>query len=91
MAWVKSGNIKGPKGDAASIAVGTTTTGSAGSNAAVTNSGSTSAAVFNFTIPTGSAGARGSLWTSASGAPSTAANAGDQYLDTVTGDVWQFN
>jgi hypothetical protein len=45
---------------AATIAVGTTTTGAAGTNATVTNTGTTSAAVFNFTIPQGVAGANGS-------------------------------
>jgi hypothetical protein len=46
----------GSPGTAATINVGTTTTGSAGSSASVTNSGSTSAAVFNFTIPRGDTG-----------------------------------
>lgn len=41
----------GSAGTAATIAVGTTTTGASGSSASVTNSGSSSAAVFNFTIP----------------------------------------
>jgi Collagen triple helix repeat (20 copies) len=43
----------GPTGTAATIAVGSTSTGTAGTNANVTNSGSSSAAVFNFTIPQG--------------------------------------
>jgi len=50
----------GTPGTAATINVGTTTTGSAGSSASVTNSGSTSAAVFNFTIPRGDTGQAGS-------------------------------
>ena len=41
----------GATGTAATITVGTTTTGSPGSSASVTNSGTSSAAVFNFTIP----------------------------------------
>jgi hypothetical protein len=49
----------GPTGTAATIAVGTTTTSPAGGNAAVTNSGSSSAAVFDFTIPTGPTGPTG--------------------------------
>ena len=49
----------GAPGAAATIAVGTTTTGAAGSSASVTNSGSTSAAVFNFTIPKGDKGDTG--------------------------------
>jgi hypothetical protein len=40
-------------GAAASVTVGTVTTGAAGSSAAVTNSGDSSAAVLNFTIPAG--------------------------------------
>lgn len=49
----------GSNGAAATIAVGTVTTGSAGSSASITNGGSTSAAVFNFTIPRGDVGATG--------------------------------
>ena len=49
----------GADGQAATIAVGTTTTGAAGTNASVTNSGTSSAAVFNFTIPRGADGAPG--------------------------------
>lgn len=52
----------GPQGDpgaAATVAAGTTTTGAAGTNASVTNSGTSSAAVFNFTIPRGDTGAQG--------------------------------
>ena len=52
-------DCKGAKGDAATIAVGTTTTLSAGSDATVTNSGTSSAAVFNFGIPKGADGADG--------------------------------
>lgn len=55
-------NIKGAKGDtgaAATIRIGTVTTGAAGSNAVVTNSGTVSDAVFNFTIPRGEKGAGG--------------------------------
>lgn len=48
---------QGPAGSAATIAIGAVTTGSAGSNVVVTNSGTTSAAVFNFTIPKGDTGA----------------------------------
>tara|TARA_R110000868_G_scaffold14285_17_gene66478 strand:- start:1454 stop:2545 length:1092 start_codon:yes stop_codon:yes gene_type:complete len=43
--------IQGVAGTAATIAVGSTTTGAPGSNASVVNVGSSSAAVFNFTIP----------------------------------------
>lgn len=51
-----SANLKGAKGDAATIAVGTVTTGAEGSSATVTNSGTTKDAVFNFSIPRGNTG-----------------------------------
>lgn len=59
MAKVLIGNVKGPQGDAATVSVGTVSTGAAGSSAAVTNSGTSSEAVFNFTIPKGDAGSPG--------------------------------
>jgi len=50
----------GPKGDAAAtVNVGTTLTGNAGTNASVTNSGTSSDVVLNFTIPRGATGATG--------------------------------
>jgi hypothetical protein len=49
----------GGSGSAATIAVGTTTTSAPGTDATVTNSGTSSAAVFNFTIPRGDVGATG--------------------------------
>jgi len=73
-AWVDTGTIRGPKGDtgdpgtdgidgvdgvAATIAVGTTTTGTPGTPAQVINTGSSSAAVFNFVIPKGDKGEPG--------------------------------
>ena len=50
---------QGPQGTAATVTAGTTTTGAAGTNAIVTNSGTSSAAVFDFTIPRGDTGATG--------------------------------
>ena len=64
-AWVNNGplqGVKGPQGDpgsAATIEIGTVTTAPAGSDAAVTNSGTSSAAVLNFTIPQGATGPQG--------------------------------
>lgn len=64
-AWVNNGPLqgaKGPQGDpgsAATIEIGTVTTAPAGSDAAVTNSGTSSAAVLNFTIPQGATGPQG--------------------------------
>ena len=49
----------GSPGAAATVAVGTTTTGNPGTNASVTNSGTSSAAVLNFTIPRGAKGEQG--------------------------------
>lgn len=56
----------GATGAAATISIGTTTTGAPGSSATVTNVGTSSAAVFNFSIPQGTAGAAGT--TGATGA-----------------------
>ena len=61
----------GATGDAATIAVGTTTTLAPGSSATVANVGTSSAAVFNFGIPTGPTGPTGA--TGATGSPGTAA------------------
>lgn len=49
----------GSQGPAATIAVGSTTTGAAGTFASVVNSGNSAAAVFDFTIPRGNTGATG--------------------------------
>jgi hypothetical protein len=50
----------GPTGAAATVSVGTVTTGAAGSSASIINTGSSTAAVLNFTIPQGATGATGS-------------------------------
>ena len=58
---------QGPQGDAgtagtaATISVGTTTTGASGTSASVSNSGTSSSAVFDFTIPQGPIGPQPSL------------------------------
>ena len=63
--WVSQGNVQGVKGDdgapgqAATVSVGRVTTGEPGTPAAVSNSGTTSAAVLDFTIPRGEDGAPG--------------------------------
>lgn len=49
----------GADGAAATISIGSVTTGAAGSDAAVTNSGTSSAAVFDFEIPRGEKGDKG--------------------------------
>jgi hypothetical protein len=51
--------INGNNGTSATIAVGTVTTGSAGSSASVINVGTSSSAIFNFSIPKGDTGSSG--------------------------------
>ena len=50
---------QGIPGEAATIQLGTVTTGAAGSDVIITNSGTENAAVFNFTIPRGDRGEQG--------------------------------
>ncbi|MBS1820609.1 MAG: collagen-like protein [Acidobacteria bacterium] len=59
LAQAGSAGATGPAGTAATVAIGTVTTGAAGTQASVTNTGTSSAAVLNFTIPQGAAGASG--------------------------------
>lgn len=59
----------GTNGTSATVAVGTVTTGAAGSSASVSNVGTSSAAVFNFTIPRGDAGATGATGSTGSQGP----------------------
>ena len=68
----------GATGMAATIQVGSTTTGAPGTNASVTNTGTDSNAVLNFVIPAGATGANG-----ATGADGTAATV--QVGTTTTG------
>jgi hypothetical protein len=79
----------GPAGTAATVTVGTTTTGTPGSNAAVSNSGTTTAAILNFTVPAGATGATGQ--TGATGATGPQGPAGPAPSGTglvsVTGGV----
>jgi hypothetical protein len=51
--WSNVGNIKGEKGDAATIQVGTV---ASGENASVSNSGNEHAAIFDFVLPSGKPG-----------------------------------
>ena len=51
--------MQGPPGAAATVTVGTVTTGEPGTDAIVTNSGTESAAVLDFTIPRGETGPAG--------------------------------
>lgn len=96
MAWTVTGNLKGPSG---TLEVGTVTTGIAGSNAAVTNSGTASTATLNFVIPRGDPGSPGADGKSVSikdtvatysALPTglTSANAGDGYFVTADGKLY---
>lgn len=61
-AWADAGTLQGAQGlpgDAATITVGTTQTGAAGTGASVANTGTQSAAILNFTIPKGDKGDQG--------------------------------
>jgi hypothetical protein len=57
----KRARMSVPATAAATVAAGTTTTGAAGSDASVANSGTSRAAVFDFTIPRGNTGASGTV------------------------------
>lgn len=69
--WVNA--AQGTIGPAATVAVGTVTTGAAGSTVTVTNSGTSGAAVLDFTIPRGDTGATGTAATVAAGTTTTGA------------------
>lgn len=82
----------GPQGPAATIAVGSTTPSVPGGNASVNNSGSSSAAVFDFTLPrgdTGPTGAAGSVGATGAagsvGATGAAGTNGTNGTDGATG------
>ena len=66
---LNAGNVRGPQGTqgnqgvAGTIAVGSVTTGAAGSSASITNAGTSSAATLNFTIPQGDKGDTGTSYT----------------------------
>ncbi len=61
----------GPAGAAATVTVGSTTTGVSGSSALVVNTGSSSAAILDFTIPRGDTGATGAAATVSAGTTTT--------------------
>jgi hypothetical protein len=69
--------IPGSNGLAATITVGSTTTGEPGSSAQVSNIGTPSNAVFNFTIPRGPAGPTGASGTNADATEAIAAHNAD--------------
>lgn len=69
----------GADGKAATVKIGTVTTGAAGSQAQVVNAGTSNAAVLNFTIPRGSKGATG-----ATGSPGADGKAATIQIGSVT-------
>lgn len=71
----------GPAGSAATISIGTVTTGAAGSSATVTNSGTSSAAVLDFSIPQGQSGTAGVAWQAVPDSPSASGANGDIAYD----------
>ena len=84
-AWVEIiGGSAGPPGAAATIAVGTTTTLDAGNPATVSNSGTSSAAVFDFGIPKGPKGDPGAAGTTATVAAGTTTTLAAGSSATVT-------
>jgi hypothetical protein len=75
----------GPAGTAATVTVGTVTTGAPGTSASVNNSGTTSAAVFDFVIPRGADGAGSGSSMTVSDTPPTSPAAGSQWFDSAKG------
>lgn len=96
--WQNVGQIQGPQGDtgpqgvAATVAIGTTQTGNAGTQAQVTNSGNENAAVFNFVIPRGDKGDTGPAGPGVSvgsGTPVEPGQLGECYIDVSTGNLYR--
>ena len=102
--WLKDtvpAGEQGPQGDpgpagadgaAATITVGSVTTGAAGTQASVTNAGTSSAAVLNFTIPRGAKGDKGEKGEQGERGPAGPAGeytAGDGI--TISGDTLSVN
>lgn len=81
---LEAGEFVGPQGQAATIQIGTVTTGAAGSSASVTNSGTSSAAVLDFTIPQGEQGDPGAIKNIS--AQSITFSEASQKADLVSGD-----
>ena len=99
-AFIDTGaQIKGPKGDkgetgdtgaAATVTVGSVSTGEPGSNATVVNAGDEHNAQLNFTIPRGAQGPVGPGVLVGSGVPSDAGVIGQCYVDIATGNLYRY-
>lgn len=82
------GGGSGEDGTAATITVGTTTTGAPGTDASVANVGTTSAAILDFIIPRGDTGATGATGDTGATGPAGAGFADGDYGDiTISGSV----
>jgi hypothetical protein len=78
----------GGSGETATIAVGTVTTGDAGTAASITNAGTDTAAVFNFVIPRGDTGVTGATGaTGPQGPPGETGATGPQGLQGIQGET----
>lgn len=78
---------QGEPGTAATIAIGTVTTGDPGTEASVTNSGTANAAIFDFTIPRGEQGIQGPKGeTGATGAQGPKGDPGAVFTPAVTAE-----
>jgi hypothetical protein len=78
----------GAAGAAATISVGTVTTGAAGSSVTVNNAGSSSAAVFDFSIPRGATGATGATGPKGDQGPAaTPGGSSGEVLVNINGDI----
>ena len=86
LVWANDNNSGGGGGgSSATITLGTVTTGAAGSSASITNSGTSTDAVFNFTIPRGNTGAQGD--TGATGAQGIKGDTGNTGPKGDTGNT----
>lgn len=77
-------DLKGLPGNAATVNVGTTTTGAPGTNASVTNIGTIYAAILDFVIPRGDVGAAGATGATGKGITSIAKTGTVGLVDTYT-------
>lgn len=94
---------QGPAGTAAAVSVGTVTSLASGANATITNSGTATNAVFNFSIPrgesvTGPSGVPGTRGTKTYTAQSVPQNAGltnliegDNFINLNTGEYYVYS
>jgi hypothetical protein len=88
---------KGDTGNTGTVEIGTVTTGAAGGSASVTNSGTSTAATLNFSIPQGAKGdtgtaatiAVGSVTTGAAGSAASVANSGTASAATLNFSIPQ--